>query len=370
VKGFKYLLVLATFLVNHAAFADLPIYATPAASKQAHGFKPPKGKAIVYIYQRLEDGRDVSPKIWINNYEIGRLVPGTFTVWKMSPGRLNIRVGETDSANLAMTMQAGQIYRFRLSVSETNAGTQIRIRSIPARLHSELASTRLLKNPRQVTSLVTRTPVVPKQPVSPPVREQAPQPKKTPSVQVSEQEYDSSLSVDGSITPGGFGLMFKTGTLTLSEDTQTILGTDRRFDDSASSLFAAELYYQFDSGVTVGAELLSYTADFTTVGMTDTHNVDVTIIFANARRYFRNYSSFQPYIGAGAGLAVTDISGPTLGGNTAGVAYQLLTGVEYRGADVGVFGEIKYVGAETEDDNGETIDVSGTGIFAGVAFHF
>jgi len=368
VKGIKYILFMFMLLVSQVVFAAMPIYGTTSESRQAHNFKPPRGKAIVYIYQRLEDGQNVSPTIWINNYEIGRLVPGSFTVWKLSPGRLNIRIGSTESANLSMNMQAGQIYRFRISGSQDTTGAGVKIRLMPASAHSELASTRLIKNPRSISTVVAQAPIQPK-PVAPPTKPQASQVTSPESTKVTSEETDTTYYAGSTITPGGMGLMLKGGTLSIAEDRQTILSVDRSFDDSAG-LFAAEVYYQFSSGLTVGGELLSYTAKFTTVGLSDTHNVDVTVILANVKKYFRHYSSLQPYIGAGAGLAVTDISGPSIGGNTAGVAYQLLTGIEYRGANVGVFGEFKYLGADTEDDNGESVDVSGTGVLAGVSFHF
>ena len=123
-----------------------------------------------------------------------------------------------------------------------------------------------------------------------------------------------------------------------------------------------------DTGFAVGGEILSYTAEFTTAG--NKHDVDVLSFLANAKKYFRTDSSLQPYIGAGLGVATTDISGPSISGNTSGLAYQLTAGLEYRSESIGVFGEIKTIGADTEDDSNENIDVSGTGFFAGVAFHF
>jgi opacity protein-like surface antigen len=372
-NGIKSMLLLLLLTVNHFVFAAPPNFASPAESQRAREYTPPPGKALVYIYQRQQDGRGVSPTIWMNNYEIGRLVPGTFTVWKLAPGRLSLRVDGTKSASLSMKIQAGRIYRFRLSVAEETTGLRAKFRLVPETYRSELASTRLIKNPRDV-STVTAAPARPKtaKPAIPPAtaRETPLQTDKQSITTDQEEDKQTDIAWNAPIVPGGMGLMLKTGSLTLTEDRQTILAADRRFEESVSGLLAVELYYQFDSGLTLGGELIQYSAEFTTLGMMDNHDVDVTIILFNSRKYFRNYSGLQPYIGAGIGVAVTDISGPTIGGNTAGVAYKLLTGLEYRWAKVGLFGELNYIGADTEDDNNESVDVSGTGIAAGVVFHF
>ncbi len=115
---------------------------------------------------------------------------------------------------------------------------------------------------------------------------------------------------------------------------------------------------------------MSYSTEISTPGFSDKNDVDVFIIFANGKKYFRTDSRLQPFIGAGIGGASTDVSGPTIDGSTSGLAYQLMAGVEYRSKNFGVFAELKSISADTESDNNEKIDVSGTGFFAGIAFHF
>lgn len=365
VKGATSILLLITLLVSFDASAAMPVFGTTTESKHAREFRPPKGKAIIYIYQLEKDGVDVSPTIWLNNYKIGRLVPGSFTVWKLAPGRLNIRVDGTEPASISMFSKAGKVYLFRLSVTQTNSGPKAQLTGLPESFRADLNSTSLIKNPRTVTSTATRTPA---RPAKPTTTAKPPSPTKPQeSHEIAEQSSHDPVTY---LEPGGFGLLLKTGALTLSEDTQTILGVDRSFDDSASGLLTVEGYYQFDSGFTVGGEILNYSAEFTTVGLNDVHDVDVLILLANAKKYYRINSSLQPFIGAGIGYASTDISGPSIGGSTSGLAYQLMAGVEYRSANIGIFGEIKTIGADTESDNNESIDVSGTGFFAGVAFHF
>jgi opacity protein-like surface antigen len=369
----KYILLVSILFISQAVFATLPTFGTASESKYAREFSPPANKSLIYIYYRLDDGNDVSPPIKLNNYDIGRLVPGSFMVWKLSPGRLELRVNGARSSGVGISSRAGRVYRFRLSVRQTAAGPEPELILVRGSDRSDMAATRLLKNPRSVTELAASTqssPAVtqqsPRTTTSEPVAKAEAQPE--PRTESKPQPGPQFASSSG-IVSGGFGLMLKAGALTLSEETQLILGSNRSFDDSATP-FSAELYYQYPSGLAIGGEITSYTASFTTTGLNDKHDVDVLLFLGNVKKYFRSNASLQPYIGAGIGYATTDTSGPSISGNTSGVTYQLLGGIEYRGAEVGVFGEFKYISADTESDNNESIDVSGMGILGGIAFHF
>ncbi len=360
-RGIEYsgflILLLVMMLVSQVAFATVPEFGTAAESRYTREFPVPKGKAVIYIYQL--DGNSLSPVIKLNNYEIGRLVPGAFTVWTLPPGQLVLNVGGAKSAGYSIRAKAGRIYLFRVSVKETADGPEAELSLMSRSSRSSLASIQLLKNPRTVSQYAGSKVVIAAAP-------------KTPSKASSndaEPESERSSEYDVPVEPGGFGIMLKLGTMTLSEDTQFIVSADRSFDDSVSP-YGIEAYYQYPSGLTLGGEVLSYSASFTTVGQTDQHDVDVFLITANVKQYFRSESNLQPYIGAGLGSASTEISGPNVAGDATGIAYQLLGGLEYRGDDVGFFGEIKYIDAAAESDNNETVDVSGIGIFAGFAFHF
>ena len=358
VHAIKYLITLGMLLASQVSFAAVPVFGTTAESKYARELVPPQGKAIVYIYQREQDGTGVSPTIWLNNYEIGRIVPGSFTVWQLAPGRLGLRVGGTDPASLSLISQAGKVYLFRLSVTQTASGPKAQLESLPGNYRGDLTTTRFIKNPRQLTAEAVQ---VPAKPITPPVATTKPvtKPKTKPRVERAV-----------ALEPGGMALLLKLGTLSLANDTQTILGTDRSFDKSASGPYAVEFYYQFQDSMTVGGEFLGYKATFTTTGFNDTHDVSVHVLLANAKQYYRTDTRLQPFIGAGVGVATTDVSGPTISGNTSGFAYQLMAGVEYRSENIGFFGEAKYVGANTKSSNDQNIDASGTGLFAGIVFHY
>jgi opacity protein-like surface antigen len=357
VQALKYLLLLFMLVLNHFAFANVPVFGSSAESKYARELTPPKGKAIVYIYQRKQDGAGVSPIIKLNKYEIGRIVPGSFTVWQLAPGRLELHVGGVEPVSLSLTSQAGKVYLFRLSVTQTVAGPKAQLESLPATYRTDLAATQYIKNPRQVTPAVVQ---IPAKPVTPPT---------TPPAAAAKPVAEPQPEPEMAWQAGGVALLLKIGTLSLSKDTQTILGVDRSFDKSASGIYAIEAYYQLDDGLAVGGELLGYKSQFTTPSNTDTGDVTAHVLLANAKQYYRTDTRVQPFIGAGIGIATTSVSG-SISGNTSGFAYQLMAGLEYRASNVGVFGEAKYVGANTKTSNGQKVDATGIGFFAGVAFHF
>ncbi len=227
----------------------------------------------------------------------------------------------------------------------------------PDARRNELAAIRLLKNPREIpATLPTAAPAVtPPPPPAPPAPAPKPEPKAAPAKRIS---------------PSKFSLILKAGTLTLTDDIQTLFGIDRSFDDNASGVYAVEGLYQLPHAITIGGEVISYSTEFTTSGLSDKHDVDVLEIFFNAKKYFRTDRRIQPFIGAGLGGAQADVSGPSISGDVSGVAFQVMAGVEFRIKRVGLQVEVKHISADIEDDNNEKFDVSGTGIFLGVRVHF
>ena len=361
VRAIKSIILLGMLISSHAVSAAAPVFATSAESKYARELIPPKGKAIVYIYQRNADGTGISPTIWLNNYQIGQLVPGSFTVWQLAPGKLEVRINGTDPATLTLRSEAGKVYLFRLTVTPTGTGPKAQLESLPESYRSDLAAAQLIKNPRQVTTAAVLMPAVPAKPAAP-VTPSATKPVATPPATSSHPTPTVALE------PGGFSVMLKTGTMTLSQGSQSILGVDSSFDTKATGTYNIAVDYQNESGLTMGGELMGYKTAFTQLG--NTSSVNVLTLFGTAKQYFNIEASLQPYIGAGLGAATTDVSGGGLTGNTSGFAYEVMGGVEYRVQNLGFVGEVKYIGAKTKDSTDNKIDVSGTAILAGIAYHF
>lgn len=349
--SYVFSLLFGLFISIPVLHAAVPKFGSDAQTRYARALTPPKGKALVYIYERKQDG-GVSPRIWLNNYEIGRIVPGSFTVWQLAPGRLNLRVGEEQPASVSLISHAGQVYLFRLIVSRTESGTRAEIESMPAAYRKELASTRFIKNPRQVSAENPSTVVPRKRPVQ--------------TVQTAPSPRPNFTSV---IQPGGMSLAIKTGSIAIAKQKQYILFNDRQFDRNASGVYGIELDYQNRNGTSFGGELLGYKLAYTTAGTGGSGDVSVEALMAIAKQYYRTRSHVQPYLGIGLGLAATSVSGD-MTGNTVGFAYQGLVGIEYRFASMGIYTEYKYIGVQTKDSTGQKIDASGSGFFLGAVFDF
>ena len=164
-------------------------------------------------------------------------------------------------------------------------------------------------------------------------------------------------------------LIVKAGSFELSDDTQDISGgVSLMFDEDASGVFSIEYEWGIDK-VVVGAELLGYENDWNSSEPSSGDNDTLAIMF-NVKRYFEIRKSIQFYIGGGIGIASVDFDGP--GGSAEGddLALQVMAGVTVRANKVGLYTEVKSFSSEPEDDFGDDIDVSGTGLFGGISFHF
>jgi opacity protein-like surface antigen len=358
---------LVIFAANDIVSAAEPIYGQPDETKRIRDAMPVPGRAIIYIYRRHDDTGGPSPVIYLNTYQVGRLLPGTFTSWRVSPGQIEVRAEGLQTTRLPLTSQAGNIYLIRVSVKESARGVNARLTRVrPDARASELAGTQLLKNPREIPAALPKP-----APVAPPPPRVAPAPTPPPAPPPPKPKPKAKVAPAKQIPPTKAAVILKLGTLTLADDTQDLFGMDQTFDDTASGVYALEGLYQLPHGITIGGELIGYSTEFTTTGTTNKHDVDVLEFFVNAKKYFRSDRLIQPFVGVGVGAATTDVSGPTISGDTSGLAYQLMAGVEFRFNRVmGLQVEAKYIGAETEDDNNEKIDVSGTGVFLGVGLHF
>jgi hypothetical protein len=122
-------------------------------------------------------------------------------------------------------------------------------------------------------------------------------------------------------------------------------------------------------------EVFGYSQDFTITGFALGGDMAVTNIFFNAKKYFRPDSIVQPYLGAGIGAASTTFSSAVLNGSAGGFAIQGIAGIAFRWQKIGTYTEFKYVHAEVDGTDADTgasvpVDLSGTGLFAGVSVYF
>ena len=159
----------------------------------------------------------------------------------------------------------------------------------------------------------------------------------------------------------GSSINIKTGNFTLDSKTQNIGGSTVTFDDSSSSVFSVEYERGFGKDLSWGVEFLNYSNDI----IANFNDADTIIFMGTVRKYFDVSKHVQPYIGGGAGVSVV-----TIIGSGSGIAFQGMAGIKFPFNSISAILEYKFISSEADDDFGATVDVSGSGIFAGIAFNF
>ena len=371
-----FLACISLVLFSPPTFAAATL-ASPDQDRQAKQAVPASGKALIYVY-RLDDGEGGAvPALWLNGRVSGNLEMRTYGMWAAGAGRLDIRAGQVDAKPLSFSCQAGRVYFVQLTV---NKDQSVSLRQVAYGVgRTDLQQARLVLDP----TLAARAAVVPKPvpaPVTPPVSvkqtpavREAPAPRQPP-VQQTVREDDEPTAASG-VT-----LIFKLGSFTLASDSQTLLGSSRSFS-AANLAYGVEGEWHFQNGFAIGVELFGHGQEYTTAGATGSGDMTVVNALFNAKKYFRPAAVVQPYVGVGFGSSVSDFSpGSSSGtsgitGTAGGFAVQGMAGVAFRWRHVGIYSEFKYVRAETEATDlltgvKETVDVSGTGLFAGMNVHF
>lgn len=342
--------------------------ASPEQDRYAKQSVPPSGKALVYVY-RLEDGNpNATPGLWLNKRDSGRLESNTYGMWAASPGRLEVRAGKADAAPLSFNCEAGRIYFVQLAVSENG---EINLRQVPYGTgRKEMSLARLVLDPALAARVVAPTAkTMPPPPVPVPAQKATPV-KKTPAIEKApkpRRAQDDSEKNDSDVT-----IIAKVGSFQLASSSQTIVGLSRSFT-AAGVAYGLEGEWHLSSGLAFSFELFGHTQDYTTLASAESGDMVVTNVFINAKKYFRPDAVVQPYVGIGFGSAVASLSAGSSGGITGsagGFALQGMTGVAFRWQRFGLYTEFKYVRSEIEDSVGQSVDVSGTGLFAGMSVHF
>lgn len=165
-------------------------------------------------------------------------------------------------------------------------------------------------------------------------------------------------------------IIVKAGSFGLSDTRQTIAGSNATFEEDSSAVFAVEYARRFGENFSFGGELVNYSNDYATF---ISGEVDTAIATANIKAYFDVGKHFRPFVGAGAGFAVIDVSGP-FDGSASGFAMSFSAGVQIPFEHVGIHIEYKYIAANAENEtnygNTAKFDVGGDGVFAGISIHF
>ena len=342
--------------------------ASPDQDQRAKQAVPPSGKALIYVYRLDDADTGVVSGLWLNGRDSGQLEPRTYGMWAAGPGRLDIRAGKADATPLTITCQAGRVYFVQLSVNKDQSVSLKQVAYGTGR--TELGLARLVLDP----TLAARAAAAPK----PAPAQKAPAAKKAPVVAKAPKPRQEPDDDDNDKDGSGLTLIAKVGSFQLASSPQTIVGLSRDFS-AASVAYGVEGEWRLSNGFAFGLELFGHSQDYITASPSiESGDMTVTNVYINAKKYFRPNAVFQPYIGVGLGSATADFSaggGGGVTGSAGGFAVQGMAGLAFRWQHVGIYTELKYARAEIDATNAttgasETIDASGTGVFAGMNVHF
>ena len=306
----------------------------------APGSAPP-GKALIYVIQG-ETQHFANLLVSVNGRRLESLQKNSYVAFVAEPGTHEISTAAAGRAATPLTVAADSVYYVSQQVG--NDGMPIH------RVLSEAEARPLLNTYRAARAeAVTIGAPASSQPVT--------------TASVSGPKATAPTARRAS-----FALTAKAGGYTLSEGTQRWLGLSTQVKTKASSVFAVGGEYELANGFAIAPEILMFKTTWTQSNG-NTGKFDGAVVTLNGKMYLATGETFRPFIGAGVGAGVTSFSGD-ITGNTSGAAFQAFAGAELRFNQVGLYLEYKVVSAETEDDNSNTVDISGKGAFAGVSIHF
>jgi len=323
------LVAVLSFLQLAPAMAAIP-YAGADQDRRAKQAIPPSGKALVYVFRKSDSGSRESPLLLLNGRGVGRLEAQSYFMWTVDPGRVDLQLDDAARRKLSLRCQDGRIYFVQL-IADRNGNGELRQVSY-GKGRQDVHRSRL-------------------------ARETGP---------------ETTTGESGSEGQSGFSLLLKGGSYQLGSGSQTILGATRTFTTGGTSL-GIEGEWRLASGVAFGAEIFSHSHEYTTTASTATGELSLLHVMVNIKKYFRPGSIVQPYIGAGLGAVSASFSGSSVGsitGSATGYGVQAMGGVAFRWQHVGLYTELKAQSAKIEDVNNQSVDASGTGLFAGLSVQF
>ena len=165
-------------------------------------------------------------------------------------------------------------------------------------------------------------------------------------------------------------IIYKGGSATLWDHTQSVNGKNHDFDDWSDKTFAMNIEWRSrKQSLGLGMEYLHYEHDFSSPQING-YTITQALLFS-ARQYYASIPVFHPFVGAGIG--VRHAKNDDRIGNVdrrVHLAYQAMGGFELRlGKAVGIFTEIKGLYSYSSE-NDDDFDPSSVSLLSGISFIF
>ena len=359
-----------------------------AWNAHAQPVNPAPGKALVIMYRA--DRQAVAAKVPVvaNADRLGDIGNGEYVSASVNPGRTFLRAGDRVLSTLTLQTAPNQTYYVlmeavgsnpvRVDMRQVPAGTArdslARSRPALAAPRAPLAAAPLVAAPAARPSAPAPAPAAaparpaPAPAAPPPPQRQAAQPSApakaaaAPEPEEEEEESDQRL--------WKLAVIAKTGTFSLTSTTQPIGGQPTSFKKGSKPVVGLEAEFRHRDGLAFGGEVFYYKNEVSLNGSSLQGDQEVIAAMLNAKYYFSAKSWLYPFIGVGGGLSNGKFSG-NISGTMTGHAYQAMVGADIRfSSRVGLYLEYKFLKATTSDNTGQTLDVGGSGILAGLSVVF
>ncbi len=361
-----------------------------AWNAHAQPVNPPPGKSLIFMYRADRQAVAARVPVVANADRLGDIGNGEYVSTSVNPGRTFLRAGDRVLSTLALQTAPNQTYYVLLEAVGSNP-VRVDMHQVPAStardslarsrpasaaprapLAAAPAAAAAAARPSAPAAAPAAVPAAPPRPAPapaapPPPQRQAAQPSaqaKPAAAPEPEEEEEEDQRI------WKLAVIAKTGAFSLSETTQAIAGQPSSFKKGSKPVVGLEAEFRHRNGLALGGEAFYYKNEVSLNGTTLQGDQEVVAGMLNAKYYFTANNWLHPFIGVGGGASNAKFSGGARG-TMAGSVYQAMVGADLRfSRRFGLYLEYKFLKSTTSDNSGQTIDVGGSGILAGLSFVF
>jgi opacity protein-like surface antigen len=344
---------------------------------------PAPGKALVVLYRADRQAVAARVPVVANADRLGDIGNGEYVRASVNPGRTFLRAGDRVLSTLALQTAPNQTYYVLMEAVGSNP-VRVDLREVPASTardalarsrpasaapRAPLAAAPVAAAPAARPSAPAAAPAQPAPAAPPPPQRQAAQPaapaKPAPAAapEPEEEEEDDQRTWK-------LAVIAKTGSFNMGSTSQPIAGQQTSFKKGSKPVVGLEVEYRNRDGLAFGGEVFYYKNDVSVNGSPLHGEQEVVAAMLNAKYYFAAKSWLYPFIGVGGGLSNPKFSGD-ISGKMSGHAYQAMVGADFRfSSTFGLYLEYKFLKSTASDDSGQSLDVGGSGLLAGLSVAF